>query len=146
VFKHILVAVDQTPLSRKAFNVAVTLARRPDARLTVLHVMHRFPYADAEISAYDAKLVERWERATTAAVHRLLNKLEDRAQRAGVKCETLAVTADRIAEAIVNVARRRRCGLIVMGSHGRKGIAKLLLGSEAHKVLTHSAMPVLVVR
>lgn len=146
MFTHILVAVDRTPLSLKAFNNAVAIARRSGARLTVLHVMYGSPYVDAMISAYDAKLIEQWQRATAAAVRKLFDMLQRRARRAGVKCDMRTVTADRVADAITDVARRRRCSLIVMGSHGRQGIEKLLLGSEAQKVLTHSDRPVLIVR
>lgn len=146
MFRHILVAVDRTPLSRKAFGIAVAVARQSGARLTALHVIYGFPYVDAVISAYDAALVERWERATAATARKLFTTLLNRAQKAGVKCDVRTVTADRVADAIVDVAGHRRCDLIVMGSHGRQGIEKLLLGSEAHKVLTHSVLPVLIVR
>lgn len=146
MFRHILVAVDRTPLSLKAFNIAVAVARRSGARLTVLHVIYGSPYVDAMISAYDAKLIEQWQHATAAAVRKLFGTLQRRAQRAGVKCDMRTVTAERVADAIIDVARRRRCHLIVMGSHGRQGIEKLLLGSEAHKVLVHSDRPVLIVR
>jgi nucleotide-binding universal stress UspA family protein len=146
MFGHILVAVDRTPLSLKAFNNAVAIARRSGARLTALHVIYGFPYVDAMISAYDAKLIEQWEHTTAAAARKLFATLLNRARKAGVKCDVRTVTADRVADAIIDVARRRRCNLIVMGSHGRQGIEKLLLGSEAHKVLTHSDRPVLIVR
>jgi nucleotide-binding universal stress UspA family protein len=72
--------------------------------------------------------------------------IQEAAKAAGVHCEAISVTSDQPHEAIIQVAKKRGCDLIMMASHGRKGVQGMLLGSETHKVLTHSRIPVLVYR
>ena len=78
--------------------------------------------------------------------NRNLAVLEKAAKDAGVPCETLCEIADHPYEAIIRIAEKRGCDLIMMASHGRRGVKGLLLGSETQKVLTHSLIPVLVHR
>jgi nucleotide-binding universal stress UspA family protein len=75
-----------------------------------------------------------------------LKVIRTAASEAGVACDTVSVTSDHPFEAIINMANQIGCDLIVMASHGRRGMRGLLLGSETHKVLTHSKIPVLVYR
>jgi nucleotide-binding universal stress UspA family protein len=86
-----------------------------------------------------AALIERSARQYLAAI-------EGAASAAGVPCESVSITSDFPADAIVATAKRRKCDLIFMASHGRRGISALLLGSETQKVLTHSKLPVFVYR
>ncbi|HEY2928277.1 universal stress protein, partial [Piscinibacter sp.] len=80
------------------------------------------------------------------AAARYLGVIEKAAKAAGVPCECLRITSDFPADVILQTARKRRCDLIVMASHGPHGLSALLLGSETHKVLTHAKLPVLVYR
>jgi nucleotide-binding universal stress UspA family protein len=140
VFKHILVATDGSALSRPAIRAGIGLAKKLGARLTGLTVLA--PYSPA--SAFsglrgfsDAALRESW---------RALAAFNAEARRQEVAATAAHVVGGEPWKAILLAARRRKCDLIVVGSHGRSGIAGVLLGSEASKVLTHSSIPVLVCR
>jgi len=144
MYKHILIPTDGSDLSTKAAQQAIALARLTGARLSTLSVKEPFPYsAISEMQPtppqefYDAQ--ERLASARIKAVVEL-------AGAAGVECAGSTVEAVHPWEAICDHARDRQCDLVVMASHGRRGIAALLLGSETQKVLTHSTTPVLVVR
>lgn len=149
MYKHILVPTDGSPLSNKAARTAVDLARQSKARITAMYVMT--PYAppsdmsEIAISPEDhspAAYKARAEKEAAAA----LRRIQRAAAAAKVPFSALSVTAPAPWEAIVDSARAKRCDVIVMGSHGRQGLASLLLGSQTSKVLSHSKKPVLVCR
>ena len=89
---------------------------------------------------------ETWHADHAKRAQRILSKVEMRAKKAGISCSTRFCTASCPYEAIISTAKKNRCDLIVMASHGRRGIGSLVLGSETNKVLTHSKLPVLVFR
>ena len=89
---------------------------------------------------------EQFERDTKIRAKQILDLVEERAHKAGVPCGTTSVTSDHPYEAIIHAAQESNCDLIVMASHGRRGVQAFLLGSETLKVLTHSRIPVLVTR
>ncbi|MNC86213.1 Universal stress protein [compost metagenome] len=93
-----------------------------------------------------AELKNRFERESQEHAKKMLGKVQKAAKAAGVKCETVALVSDFPYQQIISTAKKKKCDLIVMASHGRKGLSSLLLGSETAKVLTHSKIPVLVVR
>ena len=99
---------------------------------------------------YDLELAPEFKKQAAAAVQAEVNKnllaVEKAAEEAGVPCETARETNDQPYEAIVEAARKKGCDLIIMASHGRRGVQGLLLGSETQKVLTHSKIPMLVYR
>ena len=147
MFTHILVPTDGAPLSRKATRAAAALAKSMSARITSIHVTSPFRiiasdfYMPPELlssAAYDADV------AKSAA--KVLAQAESVCKQAGVAWEGLHVSDDQPYQAIIACAKRRRCDLILMASHGRRGVTAVLLGSETHKVLTHSKIPVLVYR
>lgn len=144
MYQQILVPTDGSEISARAVQAAATMARLTSARLEVLSVKEPFPYsAISEIQPvppqefYDAQ-----ERMASARVTAAL----EAARAQGVKAEGATVEALHPWEAILEQAKAKGCDLIVMASHGRRGLAALLLGSETQKVLTHSAVPVLVIR
>lgn len=144
MFKHILIPIDEDAGSRRAIEQAVALARSVGARVTGLHVMMEFnPIGIVE------ELIEpppdQLRQLARAHADTLLSPLMYEAGRAGVACDTIAVRGDPPWQAIVAKAAESGCDLIVMASHGRHGIAKLVLGSETQQVLTHTEIPVLVV-
>ena len=148
MYKHILVPTDGTRLSDKAIRSAAKLAGIVGARITGLHVV---PPYNLAISGYEiAPAVvfspAEYSNVMAKASKEALAKIEKAARAAGVTSITISVTDERPWEAIVRAARTRKCDLIVMASHGRRGLSGLLLGSETTKVLTHSKVPVLVVR
>ncbi|HUJ01613.1 MAG TPA: universal stress protein [Usitatibacter sp.] len=149
MFKHILVPTDGSPLSLKAAKAAVDLAKVHKARVTAIHVMAPYvpPTAGDGIIYYpEAFSPEEYKRAVEKEAQKAIAKVGAAAAKAKVRFDSLVVTHDQPWESIVNAARKARCDVIVMASHGRRGIAGLLLGSETTKVLTHSRTPVLVCR
>lgn len=144
MFKHILVPIDDDAGSHRAIEQAVGLARSVGARLTGLHVMLEFSPVGIV-----AELIEpppdQLRQLAEAHADKLLSPLAAAARRAGVACDTIAVPGDQPWRVIVAKAAESGCDLIVMASHGRHGVAKMVLGSETQKVLMHAEIPVLVV-
>jgi nucleotide-binding universal stress UspA family protein len=148
MFKHILVATDGSRLSDKAVDTAIRLAAKLGAKLTGFHVTEEYPVtAFPEYAiAYGGLTAEDWTAGQEKRARRILDRVVARAGKAGVACNTGFKLAVHPYESIVEQARKRRCDLIVMASHGRRGLQGLVLGSETNKVLTHSKVPVLVCR
>lgn len=147
MFKRILVATDGSPLSRKAVASAISLAAQNAAELVAVTVVPRYPTSYFEgAMTYSHDDIARVEAQWADAAQQKLDAVGARAKAAGVKVRTAALSSDLIAESLVKAAKKYKCDLIVMASHGRKGIKRLLLGSETQHVLTHCALPVLVLR
>lgn len=143
-FKRILVPVDGTPTSAKGLRAAVRLARETRAKLRLVHVVDEYPtFSVPEVGTDVGTLVD----ALKAAGARTLARVSRSASAAGVKPETGLVenVGARIADAIVKDARRWRADLIVMGTRGRRGVKRALLGSDADLVVRYSKVPVLLV-
>lgn len=149
MYKHILVPTDGSSLSLKAIKTAASLAKETGAKITALYVIPPYmPPAGSEGMSYyaDATASANYKEATEKNAARALGKAKVEAEAAQVPCATTVLTQDQPWNAIVRTARAKKCDLIVMASHGRRGLAGLLLGSETSKVLTHSKTPVLVCR
>jgi len=149
VFRHILLPTDGSPASTRAARQAIALARSLRARLTVFHAIpaYRVPgFVDGFVVYPEVYSPAEYRRQTEADATRMLGKIAARAAAAKVRCATRAVQAGEAWKAIIAAARSQRCDLIMMASHGRKGVEALILGSETSKVLTHSKIPVLVCR
>jgi len=148
MYKHILVPTDGSKLSAKAIRAAARLAKSLGAKLSGVFVIPPYvPPVYGEAVIYVPEVTpKRYKEITGREAKKALAAVEVEAQTAGVECKTVAVTADQAWQGIVRTARARDCDLIVMASHGRRGLAGLLLGSETTKVLTHSKTPVLVCR
>jgi nucleotide-binding universal stress UspA family protein len=145
VFQHILLPTDGSSGSQAAAAAAVRFAAQVGARVTALHVvppLHLFTY-EPEVTEHAH---ETYHRNRDARARECLAPVEELARTAGVACETLMVEADNPWEAILSTAHERGCDLVAMASHGRRGLAGVLLGSQTQRVLTHSAIPVLVLR
>jgi nucleotide-binding universal stress UspA family protein len=148
-FTHILVPTDGSALSLKAAKEAAVLARKLDARVTAVYVTPPWtpPMADESSVLLDMGYSEKaYEEAQAKQAHRALAKVESALADAKVKCEKVHANGNQPWESIIQTAKSRKCDLIVMASHGRRGLGALLLGSETTKVLTHSKIPVLVCR
>jgi len=144
MYSNILVPTDGSEITAKAVSTAITLAKTLGATLHAVSVKEPFPYsAISEMQPvppqefYDAQ-----ERIAAARV----KQVEAAASAAGIACKGATVEAPHPWEAIVDHAKQQGCDLIVMASHGRRGVSALLLGSETQKVLTHCTVPVLVVK
>jgi nucleotide-binding universal stress UspA family protein len=147
MFKKILVATDGSTLSQKAVTTAIGLAAQNDAKLLALTVVPRYPtnYFDGA-AIFTPEDIGRIEKQWTDSAQNALNAVVAEAQAANVAIETSVTSSDLVGEAIIKAANKHEIDLIVMASHGRKGIKRLLLGSETQHVLTHSELPVLVLR
>jgi nucleotide-binding universal stress UspA family protein len=147
VYKRILIATDGSDLSRKATDSGIDLAEALGAQVFMLNVIPRYPlsYFEGGVSV-PALDVARIEKQWTDSAHRMLNDLKENAESRGVKAKAVTARSDLVADAILAAAKKHKCDLIVMASHGRKGLKRLLLGSETTQVLTHSPIPVLVLR
>ena len=147
MYQRILVATDGSKLSQKAVTHAITLADMTGAELVALKVVPRYPLTYFEGGMTVAmNEVNRIEEEWLAEAKATVNAVKSAAQKKAVKVKAVTVKSDLIAETIMATAKRSQCDLIVMASHGRKGLKRLLLGSETQQVLTHSTIPVLVLR
>ena len=144
MFKRILFPTDGSEITAKALPTAIEMARLTGGEIFALAVKEPFPYsAVSEMQPVPPQeFVDAQERIAEARV----KAVADAAAAAGVACHCHAVEGLHPWEAILDHGRAQQCDLIVMASHGRRGMSALLLGSETQKVLTHSAIPVLVVR
>ena len=147
MYKRILIATDGSPLSDKAVEHGLALAALSGATVVALKVVPRYPRSYFEggmpVDANDVKRIEtQWGNAAQAMVDGV--KAQGSAQ--GVTVKAIVAKSDLVAEAVISAAKKHKCDMIVMASHGRKGIKRLQLGSETQHVLTHSHIPVLVLR
>jgi len=145
MFKNILLPTDGSNLSQAAIQKGVEFAKNIRAKITGICVMPEQKYylyqTDIIVQVKDETVKQHKLQA-----NRNLSVIEKAAQNAGVPCETICEISDHPYEAIIRVAEKRGCDLIMMASHGQRGVKGLLLGSETQKVLTHSRIPVLVFR
>ena len=148
MFKHILVSTDGSKLSKKAVQAAARLAKATGAKVTGAYVMA--PYA---LPAYGEGVMygpafspKRYKEVSEREARKALAVVEIEARTAGAEYRSATLTANNPWEGIIRAAKARKCDLIVMASHGRRGLAGLVIGSETAKVLTHSKIPVLVCR
>ena len=148
MYSHILVPVDGGPLSRKATAAAIKLAKQLQARITCVHATSGFVPMMYDGITPPPELISRtaYRKSMEQSAAKVLGAMGDMCRKAGVACEGVHVPETEPYRAIIDTAKRRRCDLILMASHGRRGIASLLLGSETQKVLTHSKIPVIVHR
>ena len=144
MYKHILVPTDGSSLSRKAVREAIRIAKASNARVTALHVLPKYnPPYELGMWVPDEK---DYAASSHEAAKKILSHVQKECATAGVRCAEMDTFSDHPYEEIINTARKSKCDLVVMASHGRRGLAGVLLGSETQKVLTHAKTPVLVIR
>jgi nucleotide-binding universal stress UspA family protein len=147
MYKHILVPTDGSSLSGRAIREAVAFAKSTGARITGFYCSPNYSvqvYGDFVPS--DFITPQEFAKQTKRTAEQYLGVIQKAADAAGVRCKTVQVLSDVAWKAIIKAAHGNKCDLIFMASHGRRGLAGLLLGSETTKVLTHSKIPVLVHR
>lgn len=145
MFKHILIATDGSELAQKAVTQGLELAKGLGAQVTVINVTEPWAaVAPGEVAM--AFPIHEYEESVATNAARILLAVETQAKAQGVACSTLHVKDQFPAEGIIETAGQRGCDVIVMASHGRRGLMRFLLGSQAIKVLTNSTIPVLVCR
>ena len=147
MYSRILLATDGSHLSQKAVHAAIELAAKFGSELVAVkvvpHYIQTYFEGSFSISEDDVKSIEdQWVKGA----EKVLSHVLEQAQAKGVSIKTQVIKSDDIALGLIDIAEQLKSDLIVMASHGRKGIKRLLLGSETLSVLTHANIPVLVLR
>jgi nucleotide-binding universal stress UspA family protein len=145
MFRHILIPTDGSLLSAAAVESGVAFARDAGARVTVLAVVEPYHVWWADTGPASESEVSQ-QKDIRDDINRHLVEAERKAKEQGVPCTVLQVAHEHPYRAIIDMAKKSGCDLIAMASHGRRGMAALVEGSETIKVLTHSSIPVLVYR
>ena len=143
MFKHLLIPTDGSELSEMALNYAIELAKALPARITVVNVTEPLPI----VGAFETGMPfpeEEYEKGAAQLAQKHLSSAEDKARAAGVTCETVHIRDEAPAEGILQAAKDCGCDAIVMSTHSRHGLSRMILGSQANKVVTNSPIPVLV--
>ena len=144
---RILIATDGSKLSRKAVKHGIALARALGASVVACHARPPFPTMYyGEPMAVPESALQEYDADMKRFAAKYLAEVAADAKRAGVDCKGVHQLDTSPADCIMRTAKREKCDLIVMASHGRKGLARALIGSETNRVLTLSKVPVLVVR
>lgn len=145
MYKNIFIATDGSELATKAVTHGLALAKAVGAKVTIATVSE--PWTASVSGEFAVAFpIDEYEKACEARAESVLAPARETASKAGVACETVHVKDHFPAEGIFETAKARGCDLIVMASHGRSGISRLLLGSQANKVVTMSTLPVLICR
>lgn len=147
MFRNILVPTDGSALSRKAVKKAVALAKLSGAKVTGFHVAPAYKFnVYADYIPPDFILPKEYEATAKKIASKHLEMVKKECAAAGVSCTAYSVCSDFPADAIIKTAKKYKCDLVAMASHGRSGLSKLLIGSETQKVLAGIKVPVLVLR
>jgi nucleotide-binding universal stress UspA family protein len=146
MYQHILIATDGSELARKAETQGLALAKELKAAVIVVTVTEAWSALEMAAEARKGALhpVEDYDKHSGAYAEKILAAVSAIAKEMGVACETMHVKDHHPADGIVEAAKAKGCDLIVMASHGRRGLQKVLLGSQANKVLAFSSIPVLI--
>ena len=149
MYKHILIATDGSELAGRALAHGLALAKKLDAPVTVVTVTQ--PWSAPEMALFSAGKanldpVRQFEDMAAASAKAILDAAAQKAKAAGVTCEFVHIPDQHPAEGIIAIAEQKSCDLIVMASHGRRAVKRLLLGSQVNEVLVHSKVPALIVR
>jgi len=147
MYKRILVATDGSTLSKKAVSSAIDLAALSGAELVAVKITPRYPQSYFEGSLpLSPSEVSKIETTWSDNAQKLLDGVVKAAKAKGVSAKGVVIKSDIVSDALIAASKKHKADLIVMASHGRRGIKRLLLGSETQQVLTHSGIPVLVPR
>jgi nucleotide-binding universal stress UspA family protein len=147
MYKQLLVPIDGSKLSAKATDEAIKLALWLTAGVVFLHVSPAYqPPVVMEGMIIDYPNESDYRKSVGKQAAAMLEKAAKKADASDVPCKTVHIIDDSVWETIISAAKKNKCDAIVMASHGRRGLSAVLLGSETQKVLTHSKLPVLVVR
>lgn len=144
MFKHILIPVDGSPTAAMAADKAIGLARAFGSEVTAIYVIDPYPFAG--IGTDVAYSQAQYLSAATAESGEALAAVRQAFERAGLQVNTSVIEGHAVYQSILDTARSAGADLIVMGSHGRRGLEKLVLGSVTQRVVSHAHVPVLVVR
>ena len=146
VFNHVLIATDRSAISNKAARAGIALARELGAKVTAYHAVDELQPLYIEGYMMDQAIMDDLDARAKALGEKRVDAIAKMAKAAGVRFNALVRKANTAYEGIIDTAKRQKCDVIVMASHGRRGLSKLVVGSVTQKVLTHSKIPVVVYR
>ena len=148
MYKHILIATDGSELATRAVAHGVSLARDQKAKVTIVTVTERWSAFALGLQSQQGNVnpLEQYEAITAAAANSVLDEASKIAASQNVSPDLVHVPNQPPADGILAIATEKGCDLIVLATHGRRGIDRILIGSRANEVLTYSKVPVLVVR
>jgi len=148
MYKNILITTDGSELATQGLSHGLELAKKLNIPVTIMTATETWPMFAMvnQAEKHIANPIEQFEKGVAAAAQKILSAAEETAKKLGVACECIHVKDRHPAEGILETATSKGCDLIVMASHGRRGMKKVLLGSVASEVLTHSKVPVLILR
>jgi nucleotide-binding universal stress UspA family protein len=148
MYQHILIATDGSELASKAVDHGMALAKVLNIPVTAVTVTEPWSVLELGRAARQGNQnpIVQFEDIATAAAASILDKVRQIANSEGVACDVVHIQDQHPAEGIIAAAKDKGCDLIVMASHGRRGLDRVLLGSQANEVLTHSKVPALIVR
>jgi nucleotide-binding universal stress UspA family protein len=148
MYKHVMLPYDGSELSDRALTEGIAFAKHSGAKITLMFVVtpYHLPIGGDHGSDMVKEIEHRHAVETEKHANEMLERGRQRASEAGVQCETIVRPGFHPHQEIIKTVGERKCDLILMASHGRRGLQGLLLGSETVKVLTHCSIPVLVVR
>jgi len=150
MYRHILIPTDGSELAQKGVEHGLSLAKSLGSEVVIVVVTEPFPLSAGAAAAGGwlpgPAEVQQYQSAQKSFAEEILANVKAAADKMGVSSVTVHIPDRRPAEEILETAKARGCSLIVMASHGRRGISRLLLGSQTAEVLAHSPVPVLVVR
>lgn len=148
MYKKILIATDGSEIADKAVSHGLALAKMHGAHVTLVSASEMWSALEMAHDSTRGRTdpIGDYEAFATAAARKILERAGKTAKSQDIPCELIHVADKRPAEAIIAAAKQIRADLIVMGSHGRRGVSRLLLGSQANEVMTLSEVPVLIVR
>lgn len=147
MFKHILIPTDGSTVAGKAVKAGIELAKQLGAKVTGYYAVEAIqPRVYGEGYIVDNKTIKAFEQHARDVAQKHIDSMAKIAATAGVKFAGVVTTAETPYEGIIEAAKKQKCDAIFMASHGRRGLAGILMGSVTHKVLTHSKLPVLVYR
>lgn len=145
MYRNILIATDGSELAQKAVDHGLAIAKGLGSKVTVVTVTEMMSTQNGMLMPRAAD-VDRYEDEARTAARAILDKAAQASTAAGVSCEVVHVADKTPAEGVLETTRNRGCDLVVMASHGRRGLDRLLMGSHAQEVMVHSSVPVLVCR
>ncbi|MDB5926599.1 MAG: universal stress protein [Betaproteobacteria bacterium] len=145
MFKHLLISTDGSSLGNKAAKAGIELASALGAKVTAYYAIEQLMIYD-EGYMMDQKMIERLEESARAAGQKRVDAIGKMAKVAGVLFAAVVTKALTAHEGIIDAAKKRKCDVIFMASHGRRGLSRLMMGSVTQKVLAHSRIPVVVYR
>jgi len=145
VFKHLLICTDGSTLGNKAARAGIELAQALGAGITAYYAIEQLLIYD-EGYMMDQRTIEKIEEGARAAGQKRVDAIGKMAKAVGVPFAAVVTKCSSAHEGIINTAKKRKCDVIFMASHGRRGLSKLMMGSVTQKVLAHSRIPVVVYR